>query len=964
MPPINGGRMDTLNFLQRVLPSEGLYCIASFEDGNPKPRHGYFDSVEKLAKVSLALNSRGQNTYYAISTFLTKEGRRKQDNVQLTKVLAIDVDCGIGKNGKPKPFANASEGARALVAFVQTVGLPMPMIVSSGNGLHTYWVLTDAVTPTQWKPLANALKTACIQHGFTPDIGVTGDNARILRPIGCTNPKGGKTATVLRDAPDVEYDTLWQVLLPFATSAPYELPAQPARSSTLLDAMAVKHEYAPANADKVTEKCQQIKWGTENQEDVLEPFWWKLMGVAAFCKDPIETAIKWSEKYSKFNQQEVVAKIENWKGNVSGATWCEKFELERPDGCKGCKFKGKIKSPIALGTQFAEVKSMAALADPIAAEIPLPRGFKRTTDGMKYVIDDTDIDICKFDIYPIGYGKDEGLGYEVVRFMWNRPHVGWTELVLRQALLTDGSRDFSATIADQGIVLFNKNQTNFFQMLLRSYMEELKQKRGLTNLYSSMGWKDDYKQFILGNTLLRRDSNGVVSEESVNLASSINRVGEDMYSCKGNLQEWVNFTSVLQTGDLKLHKFLLGFAFATPLLKISGLKGLTLSLYGKTGGGKTLGQLMMQSVWGNPDLLHFGGKFTQNGLFSRLAMHGNLPMTVDEITMLDKDEAGDMLYWISQGKDKARLNRNAEEKVVKEWQTTMTVSTNESFSSMLYAGGHATDAQLARLIEFNVQPNPLFNDTSNVGRKLHSFLMNNYGTAGREFMKHIMGMGVDVIRSMLEHSITEFPKKYGVQFTGDERFWELGVILSDLGNELAKEYGLIKYEHQDATTWALQELGAMKTSVAANRTTAFMVLGEFVKSQMDSTVTVMHTPSQKPMRDNNRPYVNDVVVRYDLHRKTFDGSFESGTVLIERTKLRRWLSQRGHDFKAFLREFELEGIIVTPKSEKAYLGKDIGLKIPQCYVVGINLNHPELQGILDDAQQPIANLTMGQMKVV
>jgi hypothetical protein len=57
-------------------------------------------------------------------------------------------------------------------------------------------------------------------------------------------------------------------------------------------------------------------------------------------------------------------------------------------------------------------------------------------------------------------------------------------------------------------------------------------------------------------------------------------------------------------------------------------------------------------------------------------------------------------------------------------------------------------------------------------------------------------------------------------------------------------------------------------------------------------------------------------------------------------------------------------VIVTPKSEKAYLGKDIGLKIPQCYVVGINLNHPELQGILDDAQQPIANLTMGQMKVV
>ena len=233
--------MDTLSFLRRVLPSEGLYCVASFEEGNPKPRHGYFDSVEKLAKVSLALNSRGQNTYYAISTFHTKEGRRKQDNVQLTKVLAIDVDCGIGKNGKPKPFATASEGARALVKFVQDVGLPMPVIVSSGNGLHTYWVMDDAVAPDRWKPLANALKSACIQYGFTPDIGVTGDSARILRPVGCTNPRGGKVATILKDAPNVDYDTLWQILSPFASGSSYEPPAEHTRTNTLLDEIGRAH---------------------------------------------------------------------------------------------------------------------------------------------------------------------------------------------------------------------------------------------------------------------------------------------------------------------------------------------------------------------------------------------------------------------------------------------------------------------------------------------------------------------------------------------------------------------------------------------------------------------------------------------------------------------------------------------------------------------------------------------------
>ena len=955
--------MDTLSFLQRVLPTEGWYCVASFEGDNPKPRHGYFDSVDKLATVVTALNGRGMNTYYSISTF--KEKRRLKENVQLTKVLAIDVDCGIGKNGKPKPFPNASEGAKALVAFVKATGLPMPMMVSSGNGIHVYWIFDEAVAPEQWNPLAHALKAACLKHNFTPDIGVTGDSARILRPVGCVNPFGGKTATFIRDTQDVSYAQLWTILEPYTAGSPYEPPERKQSTSKLLDALAVKHEYQPANPERIISGCQQIKWAVEHQDEVSEPMWYNLIGVAAFCNEPEQVAIEWSKNHPGFDQTATLNKLHHWKQGATGPTTCPKFETERPNGCKGCKFKDKIGSPARLGTQFAEVKSMAALVDPLAAEIPVPKPFKRTTDGMKLVIDDTDVDVCKFDIYPVGYGRDEGLGYEVVRFMWNRPHVGWTELALRQAHLADGSRDFPNAIADQGIVLFNKNQTGYFQMLLRSYMEELKQRRGLTNLYSSMGWKDNYNEFVIGNAVMRRNANGEVTSEQINLAASIGRVTEDMYASKGSLQEWVNFTNILQTGNLTLHKFLLGFSFGTPLLKISGLKGLILSLYGKTGGGKTLGQYMMQSIWGNPDLLHFGGKFTQNGLFSRLALHGNTPMTVDELTMMNNEEAGDLLYWTSQGRDKARLNRNSEERAIKEWATTLTASTNESLHSKLFAHGHATDAQLARLIEFNVHPHPLFIKNTQVGRQIHAFLMSNYGLAGPEFMKRIMAMGAPAVKGMLEHAIAEFPKKYGVQFSGEDRFIEAGLVLADLGNQLAKEWGLVLFDYEDATAWAVEEIKGMKSVAEGNKSDAFDTLGEFINEHMDRMVSVSHTDGQKPMRDNTRPYIDEVVIRYDFYRKNFTDPYHGGTVLIERTAIRKWLSRRGIDFKGFMREFEEEGIVATPKSQKAYFGKDIGLKIPQCYVVGVNLNHPRLQGILDDAaSQPIENLTHGQLKVV
>ena len=39
--------------------------------------------------------------------------------------------------------------------------------------------------------------------------------------------------------------------------------------------------------------------------------------------------------------------------------------------------------------------------------------------------------------------------------------MGWQDLILRQAYLTEGNREFATAIADQGIVLYNKNKRRF-----------------------------------------------------------------------------------------------------------------------------------------------------------------------------------------------------------------------------------------------------------------------------------------------------------------------------------------------------------------------------------------------------------------------------------------------------------------------------------------------------------------------
>jgi hypothetical protein len=947
--------MDTLNFLQRVLPSAGFYVTTVINpDGR---RQGFFSTVDELAKAVVGLDQRGNNTYFAISAFVEK-GNRKQENVRATKVIALDVDCGDNK-----PYPTWKEGLAATGTFIQQMGLPKPLIIHSGNGLHVYWVLTEELESVRWKPLAEAMKAAAKDKGFEIDPAVPADSARVLRPVGTTNPKSGTKVRMLIDAQPVIVEQMAACLSAYMVAHPVSLPRSTS-SSPLAQALQVQQDFPPANATVIATKCQQIDWAVKNQGDVEEPFWYAMIGVAAHCQDPEPTAIAWSENHPGYNANETLRKLSHWKTATTGPSTCKKFEELRPSGCKGCKFKDKVGTPARLGIQYLEVAPPTTAPDSAAIDIPVPRPFKRTSDGMKMTIDETDIDVCKFDIYPVSYGRDESLGYETVRYHWNRPHVGWQELVMRQALLTEGHRDFATVMADQGIVLTNRNQTGYFQIMLRSYMDELRQKRAMTNLYSTMGWKENFSQFVIGDTILRRNTDGSVSEEAISLASGSSRMGHELWSTAGTLDAWVNFTSLLPKADLRAHMFALAVGLSGPLYAFTGLKGLTVSLYGPTGGGKSLAQMWIQSIYGNPDKLHFAAKFTQNSLFGRMGMYSHMPMTIDEVTMMDNREVGDFAYWVSQGRDKARMNRSAEERDAKTWAMPVVVSTNKSMNSKLVASGLDTDAQLARILEVSVPPSKLFTKDSTAGRKIYEFINANYGHVGRAFITKLLELGETGVRAAIAQATADFHHKYGAQFSGEERYWEQAIILADLSAQLAKDWGLIAFEPTDGIEWVLAQVGAIRRAVSEFKVDSFDLLTEYLNENSDATLTVTQTGTNKPIADFSRIPRGELRVRFEMHRKTNGDMFSHGTVMLDRTHFRRWLANRGADYKTFMAELQDESVIATPKSQKAYLGKDSPIKLGQSYVIGVNLTHPRLQGILSDAEQAIEDLAYGQLKAI
>jgi hypothetical protein len=282
----------------------------------------------------------------------------------------------------------------------------------------------------------------------------------------------------------------------------------------------------------------------------------------------------------------------------------------------------------------------------------------------------------------------------------------------------------------------------------------------------------------------------------------------------------------------------------------------------------------------------------------------------------------------------------------------------------MIASGLETDAQMARLLEISVPPHALFTRDSSAGRRIYEFLINNHGTMGREFVRRLLEIGEVGIRAMIAEHTANFHRVYKSKFSGEERFWEQAIILADLAAKLAYEWDLIAYEYTLGTEWVLKQLGAIRRTVQENKVDAFDLMSEYLNDCASTAVTVMHTLGQKPTLDYAKVPKSDIRIRFDVYRSSPSGRFDKGTLTVDRTHFRKWLSMRGGDYKTFMNDIDAENIVCTPKSQKAYLGKDTPVKLGQSYVISVNLNHPRLRGILDDVDQAVEDATLNKLQLV
>jgi hypothetical protein len=373
--------MEIWQFLELVTPrGEGHVCVAvQTENGFQQ-----FWATGWKAAPADALSADAKDAYFALARFT--ETKRKQDNAVALRAFWLDIDT---QETKPKAaYVDRKEAVRAVAAFAAEVGLPKPWLVSSGGGIHVYWPLDCDIAPSDWRPIADALKEACKRQELHADHAITADCARVLRLPGTLHAKTGRKVRLVRQGEIVPPAAFrgalaaWMDMDSDAPTGPQPTAVAVAANNDLTGGL----EYPTSYAEKIAEHCAVIGLMRDTRGDVDQPTWYGSIGVLAFTDEADGICHAWSNGHTKYSPLETNAKI--LQARKFKPTSCKKLSDAQPALCQACQHYGKITSPISLGIDRRAVEVLPSHTETVVCE-PTPS----IADLPKRLYDATAIDL-------------------------------------------------------------------------------------------------------------------------------------------------------------------------------------------------------------------------------------------------------------------------------------------------------------------------------------------------------------------------------------------------------------------------------------------------------------------------------------------------------------------------------------------------------------------------------------------
>jgi hypothetical protein len=949
--------MNTLEFLTALWPRQGLYAIGkpyTFLSHDVDKTTGkriwktvlpvdVFDSIEEAAEHVDLIKGK-HDVYYGthaqIERMPTQKGQRKQVNMRASREFFFDLDCG-----DTKSYATQRDAARSVLDFSRTVGLPDPMLVSSGRGVHVHWRMEDEIPSNEWVETAHKLRLLAEHYAVKFDPSRTTDTASVLRVAGTFHRKDANDVRpVVVRSPGVEIatdDMVSRIDKAFASlGLNYQAPSTRTRAHDELGSNTGRiYDFPQSTIAEVEAACPQMARLIFNRGDVSEPEWYAALNVVRFVVDGEKLCHELFDGHPNYTPAETDAKLAQLEGY--GPTTCDKLaSVCGAANCSGCEYKDKVKAPIVAARYFVDRKPLEG-PPPGAApglmtytpEVQPPKPFARVQAGILMTKPKTkdkpeyDALISTYDIFPMDALARTEL--EKSKSIWcvNIPRVGQKVITITSTMLNEG-RDLMAHLYDEGVFI-SPDHINDVRKFMVAYIKELQKAQVAHKQYDHLGWDNEFTEFVLPDRVLTEDG---LSKPAI--LTQLASAADDYVRRRGTLQRQIELIDFYNHPRYVRHQFYLLCSLASIILWPTELNGLIVNASGKAGASKSTVLYTAASFWGHPKRYTLNGNSdgaTRNARNDRLATLANLPVCMDEITEMSPEEARVFALGISQPGERLRLRADATVRKSRSGvKSTIALTTaNTSLHGVLSLDNSAGTASSMRVFELMF---PLVDpaDKPQADAFLRE-LMQNYGHIGPAFAEFAV--------SNKDYTATQVIQRLGkidraLQIEGGERFWSGGGAAALTAGDISKDLKLLHFNMPLIEEWLIEEHIPYMRGVVATEYSNYdpaNILTNFIEHINGNIVKVSKNLPTGNLSTTFMPR-GELSAHFDVDKRV---------LWVRNEAFKEYCRAKNRNMRLVLEELAKRFIVVERDAKRTLgLGTELAKGRTLCFVV--NLAHPEV----------------------
>lgn len=813
------------------------------------------------ANVYIALGTQRMASMEIVSNDGYKKSIRKHSNVVSFNSIYLDID--VGKEGA---YATTEDAFHALDDFCQQQGLPPPtMEVYSGTGgLHVYWCFDKPIPLANWTPLAAGLRNAARQYGLKNDPQVTVNPAGILRVPNTFNHKRTPPTKVKlyhepgQTFPRYSYQQMRGALSNHMDRVEVRQGDAANHARTKNFTAGLDESSPPVSIEDVATNCLVIA-------DILdrggkgdkEPLWSQAIYAAAFTSDPVAAAHALSNQDPRYTAADTERKLQEKiavRNSNSSAGWptCESFSQHHPK-CSQCYLFEKKKTPFHHARRNTPPPPPPGSVhggsmQPHGSDPLMPAEYWRNRDNHVLTLaknkagDTYTVELINYPILDAGLDTEGDLLY--LAEVGGRPL--WRHIVVSTSM--QPAQAASALAKGHGLYIPTKNHIHARDFLVAwvNHLQSIKRKAA----ESGYGWLVDGSGFAFDDKIFRPTHTDTVFR---------GKHSDPNFTQVGELKPWQDAMQLVY-GNPPLET-VVASAFAAPLCELVGSSSLVMSIYSAASGvGKTTAMSLGQAVWGHPRSGMSTLADTTNSMMKKISDLRSLPIYWDELRTKDQlEKVIDLVFQVTQGKAKARLNRDSSQMESGIFTTMFIVASNLGIADTVYSQTEATQAGGLRVME--IEADALKEAMPDYqARQLMRPIQQNYGVAGATYAQWL-AVNKTQVEKLLKITAKDLQDRH--DFTPKERFWAMTMATLIAGAGIANHIGVTRFDMTALSdyfdTVIARQRGELKAQEYATMDGADDVLSLLHEMMNDIRNKNLVVTETLPYGISGRPVPNNVV---------------------------------------------------------------------------------------------------------